>query len=641
MELRLATPPLSSAANTESFQPEEVERLLESAHYEHKPDAARKLLDLITAMNRVRLDPEVREASLELIVPEARQLCARLRQPWREGREAAGEAARQGLRLSLDLANEVGYGYKHLLMASSARRFGLWGGKPEATLVRATLHALGNILMFSYETYLPTPAGLWHEVHQLYRYGREHGLLKEANERGHTVETEYKRCLLLAAIDPYHLERGDLVWLLPYLNSHAEEIGLTEPVGGAGDEPGLFRLLLDSDKPPMPLTEAIQPDEPGLELMLDTRALPTLIQKNLIRLEMGEAPSRLGLPPDAPVAKYLSALARIAATWEGKRHRKFSRRTAQDAQVAVLAGVRSVCEGMTQSGDAGRASVCTPVNDSPSGIALQLKSGDMPVSVGELVAMRSGVQPDWNVGVVRWVKGGGIGQTQFGVQWLAPGAVPASLSLPQERKGHPGYPALLLRNPDPDRGVDRMIAQPGLYREQRHYRIVRLLEKSGIDPSRTILELTERESVEDLERLLRTVAACRAAGMRIAADDVGAGNAGLRLLSQMQFDIVKIDLSLVQGGPQLKQSLAVISTLQELAQRWGAWVIAEGVETGEQLQLVRDLGISAAQGYLLGRPGHSLDLPAVDLASLVTRQDWLRHLGMVARPMTAGAVPGS
>jgi EAL domain-containing protein (putative c-di-GMP-specific phosphodiesterase class I) len=55
-----------------------------------------------------------------------------------------------------------------------------------------------------------------------------------------------------------------------------------------------------------------------------------------------------------------------------------------------------------------------------------------------------------------------------------------------------------------------------------------------------VLELTEREAVEDMERLIRAVEACRAAGMRIAADDVGAGNAGLRLLAQIRFDIVKV-----------------------------------------------------------------------------------------------------
>ena len=71
------------------------------------------------------------------------------------------------------------------------------------------------------------------------------------------------------------------------------------------------------------------------------------------------------------------------------------------------------------------------------------------------------------------------------------------------------------------------------------------------------------------------------AGMRIAADDVGAGNAGLRLLSQFRFDIVKIDLSLVQGGAEHDTSRAVLRSLRDLAGRWGASVIAEGVETAE------------------------------------------------------------
>ena len=134
--------------------------------------------------------------------------------------------------------------------------------------------------------------------------------------------------------------------------------------------------------------------------------------------------------------------------------------------------------------------------------------------------------------------------------------------------------------------------------------------------------------------------AARAAGLRIAADDVGAGNAGLRLLSQMQFDIVKIDLSLVQGGPQQRTSLAVVSSLQELAQRWGAWVIAEGVETPEQLELIRNLGISAAQGYLLGRPGESLDVGNVDLGTLLARDDWLHKLTRSVHPLDDRASPG-
>ena len=154
--------------------------------------------------------------------------------------------------------------------------------------------------------------------------------------------------------------------------------------------------------------------------------------------------------------------------------------------------------------------------------------------------------------------------------------------------------------------------------------LLKMLQRNRVDPATVVLELTERESVEDLERLRRAVEACRAAGMRIAADDVGAGNAGLRLLSQVRFDIVKIDLSLVQGGAVRETSLEVVRTLRDLADRWGALVIAEGIETPVQLELVRSLGIAAGQGYLLGRPADAPTADAIDLDALARGgSDWL------------------
>jgi diguanylate cyclase (GGDEF)-like protein len=173
--------------------------------------------------------------------------------------------------------------------------------------------------------------------------------------------------------------------------------------------------------------------------------------------------------------------------------------------------------------------------------------------------------------------------------------------------------------------------------------LVALVRKAGLDPGRLILELTEREQIEEMERLRRNVAACRGAGFRLAADDVGAGNAGLRLLSQLQFDIVKIDLSLVQGGAVHEASKSVVGALQDLARRWGASVIAEGIETPEQLRIVRELDIAAGQGYLLGRPMTADDLVAlqatgVDIEGIVEKDDWLRR---IARSGTGLAAPAS
>ena len=144
-----------------------------------------------------------------------------------------------------------------------------------------------------------------------------------------------------------------------------------------------------------------------------------------------------------------------------------------------------------------------------------------------------------------------------------------------------------------------------------------IFERRGITPEQLVVELTEREEVQDLEGLRRNAAACRRVGIRLAADDVGAGNAGLRLLSEIQFDIVKIDLSLVQGGVLHDPEFAILRALQELAARWHASIVAEGVETSEQLAAIRSIGITAGQGYLLGRPTRDRRVDPIDIDGLL------------------------
>jgi diguanylate cyclase (GGDEF)-like protein len=146
--------------------------------------------------------------------------------------------------------------------------------------------------------------------------------------------------------------------------------------------------------------------------------------------------------------------------------------------------------------------------------------------------------------------------------------------------------------------------------------LLQILARHRLSPGRVIVELTEREAITDLDRLRRNVAGLQHAGVRIAADDVGAGNAGLRLLSQLRFDIVKIDLSLVQEGTQHDSSRNVLRSLKDLADRQGAVAIAEGLETAEQLRSLRELGIATGQGYLLGRPGRNVNLGQVDIEAL-------------------------
>ncbi len=162
--------------------------------------------------------------------------------------------------------------------------------------------------------------------------------------------------------------------------------------------------------------------------------------------------------------------------------------------------------------------------------------------------------------------------------------------------------------------------------------LCRQLARLGLPSQRIVVELTEREAIEDLERLRHNLEALRALGVRVAADDVGAGNAGLRLLSLVPFDVVKVDLSLVQDAATRQTSSHVLETLQEISARRGAMVIAEGLETAHQLQVVRAAGIEAAQGYLLGRPAEAVDGEDVDLDALA--------IGDHVRRLYAGSAQG-
>ncbi len=139
--------------------------------------------------------------------------------------------------------------------------------------------------------------------------------------------------------------------------------------------------------------------------------------------------------------------------------------------------------------------------------------------------------------------------------------------------------------------------------EFSHTAILAILARHGFPPDRLVIELTEQQQILDIERVRGRLDACRRAGIRFAADDIGAGNSGLRLLADIGFDILKVDLTLVQRSASDGRYLAVLGSVVDLAARTGAMVIAEGIEHATQMAPLAALGILHGQGYHLGRPG--------------------------------------
>ncbi|GIF17102.1 sensor domain-containing phosphodiesterase [Actinoplanes teichomyceticus] len=131
---------------------------------------------------------------------------------------------------------------------------------------------------------------------------------------------------------------------------------------------------------------------------------------------------------------------------------------------------------------------------------------------------------------------------------------------------------------------------------------------SGMPLDRVVLELSEHDPVHDYERLRAVLAPLRAAGMRLAVDDVGAGFSSLRHIVATSPDVIKLDRSIVDGVSGDAVLPVVVHALVELAGAVGATVVAEGVETAADAAALAGLGVGLGQGWHFDRA-----VPAADL----------------------------
>jgi diguanylate cyclase (GGDEF)-like protein/PAS domain S-box-containing protein len=139
-----------------------------------------------------------------------------------------------------------------------------------------------------------------------------------------------------------------------------------------------------------------------------------------------------------------------------------------------------------------------------------------------------------------------------------------------------------------------------------------LLHDCEMNPDALELELTESMLVDDVEAAIKTMSALKGTGIRLSLDDFGTGYSSLSYLKRFPIDTLKIDKSFVREIPTDPKSAAVADGIISLGHRLALGVLAEGVETAEQLSLLYDSGCDMAQGYLFCRP-----LPAEQLSTLL------------------------
>ena len=132
--------------------------------------------------------------------------------------------------------------------------------------------------------------------------------------------------------------------------------------------------------------------------------------------------------------------------------------------------------------------------------------------------------------------------------------------------------------------------------------IAQVLKEKKLDPKYLVLEITETITMNNLGNVIMKLRQIKALGIKIAMDDFGTGYSSLSYLKDFPIDKLKIDKSFMKDIPKNKQDIAIIETIITLGHSLGLEVVAEGVETQEQLDLLREKGCDIIQGYFYGKP---------------------------------------
>jgi len=168
--------------------------------------------------------------------------------------------------------------------------------------------------------------------------------------------------------------------------------------------------------------------------------------------------------------------------------------------------------------------------------------------------------------------------------------------------------------------------------------VAEVLQRTGLPPERLELEITETTLMDDRQNALRILKQLKNLGVRLAMDDFGTGYSSLSYLRTFPFDKIKIDRSFVSDAEENAEVETIVQAIIAMGMSLRLTITAEGVETRQQLAMLRSYGCTFVQGYLLGRPRpatqierrneHSPRLPADHAPTAVSPVS--RHTGIAS-----------
>ena len=530
MHLRLSLPPHTDAPTTGiEIRPAEFERWLKQLPLLNVAESTQLLTRQLMGLNRMVIDDKTRLRLLELLRGSVQHVSQALQKTYIGLPLPLTDKTLQTVAQVRQLHTEMAFGYKQIAFNFTAipRLDAVQAGIASAAIHRA-IRYLTELLFRSYELYGPPPEGVWHEIHQLYRYAEllnitDAQLDDKLNNTlpNVSINHAYKQALLLDFSDPYHLPAFLLAKIYRYLDRWAGVAQLSPGVAALKSH-CQFLINLDHDRAGAVNTQTSAITTEIRYRLLNTTELARVVHQQLLVLQAGQQPDPEGLEKDFFANLGQDMLLRLISAWGVNPKRLFTRSPRSNRRSQVTVGINAInfhlngerfIPSTSEVGPQPRRTALGPGSGTPNrvhqpeaypdsalwdltdesagGYALA-KSGNHSgtVRVGDLLASR----PDsgdggWEIGIVRWVRTSGADNIEIGVQRVSPGAAAVAimpLESAQERyhlalalpEVHAMKQPATLLTPRGFFKAGRILSLDNSYRT-RQIRAIKLVELSG------------------------------------------------------------------------------------------------------------------------------------------------------------------
>lgn len=464
-----------------------------------------KLFSTLTTYNRIDIDGALRLKVLELYREPVHHICLELQKqyiglplPLSDKHKNIAERSRQ-------FQIEMAFGYKQLVLEHLNTKAEHASATPAATPIQRALRYLTDILAISYVSYAPPPAGIWQEIHALYRHAETLRLAEAEVDDAlniarlkSSVSHAYKQALLLDLSDPNHLSARMIAKVSHYLDRWAGLAQLTVP-SERFDSACQFLIDPGIDRAGVINTGEAITDGADYRL-LNTIELARTIHAQLTVLQSGQEPALDGLERDFFADGGQELLLRLINVWGVNPQRIFRRTVKSDADIQLAIGIDAInywlnggCVLRNSSSFIGPEPERTAVgvarkkqtstggsdheystwnlqDESAGGMAL-VKKGVIHtrVRVGDIVATRMPNQDDtWTIAVIRWARSASPSVVEIGTQRLSPSAQSIMIkTIAENGKESDFLPALLLPAVDTPNQPQTLVAPRGTFKPQR------------------------------------------------------------------------------------------------------------------------------------------------------------------------------